>query len=106
MPINATTQMARMNRIVTRYSTPSGHAAAIRTSDPSSTAMPNTESRRPSHSGPCPESTSDSWATSPSVVAAVVVTSPVGTEPPVVVSVGVVVSTVAGSFSMVKVMLP
>ena len=33
------TQTARRNLIVTRYSTPSGHAAVIRTSEPNSTAI-------------------------------------------------------------------
>ncbi len=105
MPTNATIQIARMNRMVTRYSTPSGHAAAISTSDPKSTARPNTESRRPNQSGPWPESTSDRLVTS-SVLVADVVTSSVGTVSPVAGSELGVVAAVAGSFSTVKVMLP
>ena len=53
MPITATIQIVRMNLTATRYSTPSGHAAAIVTSDPNRMATPRTDSRRPSHSGPC-----------------------------------------------------
>src|SRR6056297_20663 len=117
VPTNATIHAPRTNRTVSRYSTPSGQAAAITTSDPKSTAIPNTDSRRPSHNGPWPASTlarsatSSELAVSPSdeapspVVVPSVPSTPVpsGSVPSVS---GTVVSTAAGSFSTVKVMLP
>ena len=89
-----------MNRTASRYSTPSGHAAAMSTSEPKSTAIPSTDRNRPSHRGPSPESTLDSSATSPFVDVDGVVVSPVASVVSGVVSVGVVVSAVAGSFSI------
>src|SRR6056297_395307 len=117
VPTNATIHAPRTNRTVSRYSTPSGQAAAITTSEPKSTGIPNTDNRRPSHSGPWPASTLASSATSsetddvPSgepaspVVVVEVPSTPVpsGSVPSVS---GTVVSTTAGSFSTVKVMLP
>ncbi len=94
--------------MVTRYSTPSGQAAAMSTSEPNSTATPNTEIKRPNQSGPCPGSVADNWATCvvSSVVASVLssVVPVAGTEESVP-SVGAVVAT-AASLCTVKVMLP
>ena len=88
-----------MNRTASRYSTPSGHAAAMSTSEPNSTATPRTDRSRPSHNGPWPESTLDRSATSSfEAVGAVVAPSAVSVVSGVVSVVGVV-STVAASFS-------
>ena len=57
VPMSARTHAARKKRTVIRYSTPSGHAAAMRTNAPNTAAMPSVDSTRPSHSGPVPVST-------------------------------------------------
>ena len=113
VPITATIQIVRMNLTATRYSTPSGHAAAIVTSEPNRMATPSTEIRRPSHSGPCPVSASAGLTTSVGVVptdpSTGVVVAPAMVVP-VVASVAaaaaavVVVST--GSVDTLNVMLP
>ena len=109
VPTNATIQIIRMNRTATRYSTPSGHAAAIVTSDPKRMATPRTESRRPSHSGPCPVSASVGLTTSLGVLVAfgstaVVVASVVAVE--VAAAGSSVVVEATGSFDTLNVRMP
>ena len=91
VPITAMTQTARRNLIVTRYSTPSGQAAVIKTSEPNSTAIPSVESSRVNHTAALPlPAVEKSTTTRSSVVSTSVVSPPIGVPVGVGVDAGVV----------------